>query len=160
MINGTPAENETITFIISYEGSIQVEGRTAETDSSGTATISLNIPSGGTKIFITAQFSGEVYEAQNSTSVNTNIISYGTLIWRYSPYWLTILLIVLAVTLGFYLNKRLLHLTKFQKSTRKMKKQLNKKGKIAKVKLPTRDNLILQLLEEELPKSKYKRSSK
>ncbi|TFF86046.1 MAG: hypothetical protein EU551_02755 [Promethearchaeota archaeon] len=156
-INNTIAVNRSIIIRFYHDDIYSGDQRSASTNENGIANISYTIPYGITKISIEVIFEGGSYENQNLTTSETAVISTLTLLMRYSPIWLTILVVLIAIILGVYLNKRLLRLTKFQKDIQKGKKQITKKGKMLVSRQTPRDNQIRELLEKELPNIKIKK---
>ncbi len=159
-INNTVAPNRTLTFRFLFDGTASTDQRTAKTDLSGTATITYTIPTGITKLEIEVIYEGTTYEYSNSTITSVNIISYATLILRNLPIILLFAGIILVVVLGYYINKRILHLTKFQKTVHKIKAQIMKNSKISEIKQSDRNTMLQELIENKLPSSQYQINSK
>ncbi len=95
-VNGSPVAEQIISFTITYLGSTNIDTKSAGTDENGVATISLKIPSGVTRISISASYDGAVYVNGSNTASSLRVISVFTLIGRYSPLWGTIVAVVVA----------------------------------------------------------------
>ncbi|NVM52789.1 MAG: hypothetical protein HWN66_03730 [Candidatus Helarchaeota archaeon] len=158
-INGTPAANKIITFTFVYDESasdIKVAGTNAE----GKATITLKVPSGITKIGITASYDeGLTYVNASSTeSIEINVISFFTLIGRSSPIWGSILVMVAigVVTYQYRIRRpkkrrELIHLEEISSKFEDIQKMiyimfLLKKGGVALVEYPVSSTEINPVL--------------
>ena len=131
----------------------------AITDNNGIAEITYDMPKGEVLLTITASYEGAASISPANDTTTIQIITIRTIIWRYSPIWLPILL-TLAVILGIRLNKRIIRLTKFQKEIHKVKEKIVKKMRIGNVPQPTREALISELFEEQLSQFKIPQSRK
>ncbi len=101
LINGTPAVDKIITFTFSYVGSDRVDIKTATTGSGGIASVSHKIPNGISRIYVQVSFQTLDYVQGNATSSETAVISTMTLVWRYSPYWLAMLGIIIGTAVTY-----------------------------------------------------------
>jgi hypothetical protein len=150
LINETPAINKTLTFTFTFEGHAGIDTRTSETDGTGTAHLSYEIPSGVSRVYISVAYDGQSYEYTSSTTDSIAVITVWDLILRYAPIWLSIVIGAVVVGLVFYVNKRMLHLSKFQKDIRKLKSQALTKGRIENAKYNTREEAVFELVEREI----------
>ncbi len=135
LIGGVPASDELVTFTFTYEGSDQTDIRSGVTDSSGVAGVSIKLPSGVSRVYVTVQYAGVTAVFGNETSAEASVISVMTLVWRYAPIWLTTILAAVGSLLTYkYVYKR-----------QKMKK-LQTKWQKATVRYQDTDNLEFLLI--------------
>jgi len=129
LINGTPVADELITFTFTYEGSDRVDELSAGTDDAGIATVTLKVPTGVSKIYVTATYEGTSYVTEYTTNSETHVISIMTLVWRYAPIWLSILAIIFGAIIAYqvgYKRPKLRRLRAlWQKSAEKFRDSAN-----------------------------------
>jgi len=101
LINGTGSAGRIITFTCTYDGSSAIDVFSAGTDINGVASIQLSVPSGVSKLHISASFEGLSYINASSSTSSVNVISVSTLVWRYAPIWLSITLAVIGIILTY-----------------------------------------------------------
>ena len=129
LINGLPAVGELIKFTVSYEGSAEIDIFSAETNEAGMAWVVLVIPTGVSRLYITASFEGVSYINASSGAGDVGVYSFMTLLWRYAYIWLTITLAVVGGTLtykyGYKRTKNIRQKAKWDTSAQKFQNALN-----------------------------------
>ncbi|NVM30734.1 MAG: hypothetical protein HWN65_17975 [Candidatus Helarchaeota archaeon] len=129
LINGSAAADKLIFFTFKYEGSDREDVRTAGTDATGTASVGINVPSGVSKIYIYAEYKGVSYVNSSTIESEIIVISIMTLVWRYSPIWLSIIAFIAGITMTYkygYKRRKLRRLRAiWQKSANKFRDAAN-----------------------------------
>ncbi|NVM55720.1 MAG: hypothetical protein HWN66_18620, partial [Candidatus Helarchaeota archaeon] len=88
LINGTPPEGEIVTFEFYYDGAGPIVVKTAGTDVTGTATVSLEVPSDVSTVRVVARYDGPDYVIGDTSETDVTVISFIIYILQLSPYWL------------------------------------------------------------------------
>jgi hypothetical protein len=117
LINGTPAVDQLVVFSFTYGGLERVDEVSAGTDSEGNASVSLIVPSGARRIYISATYNGLNYINTTSAESEIQVISTLTLIARASPYWGSAIAIAIGAVLFYNYRYRR---PKIQRERKKM----------------------------------------